>query len=96
MYDTSTEKLILGSLAIFCSTRTNNSEHVRGIIPLSGPSEMTGVVNECDGAGLWSTYIPSYCPMVRSTDIGYVHGAVWNIPIRFTRTYRGRCVNTSC
>ena len=87
MYDTSTEKLILGSLAFFCSTRTNNSEHVKGIIPLSGPSKKTGLVNECDGTGLWGTYIPSYYPVARSTDIRRIHGAEWNIPIRFTRTY---------
>ena len=87
MYDTSTEKLILGSLAFFCSTRTNNSEHVKGIIPLSGPSKKTGLVNECDGTGLWGTYIPSYYPVARSTDIWRIHGAEWNIPIRFTRTY---------
>jgi hypothetical protein len=38
MYETSTVKLILGSAAFFSSTRVNNSEHVRGIIPLSAPS----------------------------------------------------------
>lgn len=95
MYDTSTVKLTLGSLAFFCSTRTNNSEHVKGIIPLSGPSEMTELVNECNGTSLWRTYIPSYYPRARSTDFGRIHDAVWNVPIRFTRTYRGRCVNSS-
>ena len=44
MYDTSTVKWTLGSRAFFCSTRTNNSEHVKGIIPLSGPSDATGFV----------------------------------------------------
>lgn len=38
IYDTSIVKLILGSAALLSSTRTNNSEHVKGIIPLSGPS----------------------------------------------------------
>ena len=96
IYDTSTVKWIFGSLAFFCSTRTNNSEHVKGIIPLSGPSDMTGFVNECDDTGLWRTYIPSYCPMARSTDLGRIHGGAWNIPIRFTRACQGRWVNTSC
>jgi hypothetical protein len=31
-------KLTVGSAVVFVFTRTNNSEHVKGIIPLSGPS----------------------------------------------------------
>ncbi len=38
IYDTSTTKLIFGSASFFELTRTNNSEQVKGIIPLSGPS----------------------------------------------------------
>lgn len=46
MYDTSTVKLILGSAALLSSTRTNSSEHVKGIIPLSGPS--SGALQKSD------------------------------------------------
>ena len=38
IYETSTVKLILGSAAFLSPTRLNNSEHVKGIIPLSAPS----------------------------------------------------------
>ena len=38
MYETSTVKETLGSAAVFCATRSNNSKQVRGMIPLSGPS----------------------------------------------------------
>lgn len=38
MYDTSTVKLKSGSFAFLSSTRTNSSEHVCGMMPLSGPS----------------------------------------------------------
>lgn len=39
IYETSTVKLIFGSLALRSSTRTKSSEQVKGIIPLSRPSE---------------------------------------------------------
>lgn len=38
MYETSTVKLTLESCAFFDSTRSNSSEQVKGMIPLSAPS----------------------------------------------------------